>query len=76
MNKYMGKQILPKTDFPFKSYDKKLVFLCIMGSFFCCWAQEKKKILSQSMQSIFCETFCTCSPRSLGQDLMIKNAKI
>jgi hypothetical protein len=25
--KYMGKQILPKMDFPFKSYDKKLVFL-------------------------------------------------
>jgi hypothetical protein len=23
----------------------------------------------------FCETFCTCSLSSLGQDLMIKNAK-
>jgi hypothetical protein len=26
MNKVHGKQFLPKTDFPFKSYDKKLVF--------------------------------------------------
>jgi hypothetical protein len=23
----------------------------------------------------FCKTFCTCSPSSLGQDLMVKNAK-
>jgi hypothetical protein len=28
----MGKQILPKTDFSFKTYDKKLVFLRRMGS--------------------------------------------
>jgi hypothetical protein len=23
----------------------------------------------------FCKTFCTCSPSSLGQDLIVKNAK-
>jgi hypothetical protein len=39
----MGKQIYPKMDFPFKSYDKKLVFLQRMGSFFPCRAQGKKK---------------------------------
>jgi hypothetical protein len=34
MNKVHEKQFLPKMDFPFKSYDKKLVFLRRMGSFF------------------------------------------
>jgi hypothetical protein len=28
VGKYMGKQFLSKMDFPFKSYDKKLVFFC------------------------------------------------
>jgi hypothetical protein len=49
----MGKQFLLKTDFPFKSYDKKLVFLQRMGSFFPYWAQGKKPFLSQSLQSTF-----------------------
>jgi hypothetical protein len=38
--KSMKKQFLPKTDFPFKSYDKKIVFLWRMDSFFY-QAQEK-----------------------------------
>jgi hypothetical protein len=33
MNKVHGKTFLPKTDFPFKSYDKKLLSLQIMTSF-------------------------------------------
>jgi hypothetical protein len=75
MNKVHGNFFLPKTNFPFKSYDKKPVFLQRMGSFFPCWAQGKKTFLSQSMQSTFLETFCTCSPSSLRQDLMVKNAE-
>jgi hypothetical protein len=51
MNKVYGKQILPKMDFPFKSYDKKLVFLQRMGSFFPCRAQGKKYFLFQCVQS-------------------------
>jgi hypothetical protein len=39
----MGKQFLPKMDFPFKSYDKKLAFLQSMDNFFPWWAQGKKK---------------------------------
>jgi hypothetical protein len=69
----MGKQFLPKKDFPFKSYDKKLVFLQRMGNFFPYRAQGKKAFFSQSMWSTFAKTFCTCSPSSLGQDLMVKN---
>jgi hypothetical protein len=57
MNKVHGKTILPKTDFLFKSYDKKLVFLQRMGSFFPCWAQGKKTFLSQSVQSTFAKCF-------------------
>jgi hypothetical protein len=53
----MGEQFLPKMDFPFKSYDKKLIFLERMGSFFLCWAQRKKTFLSQSMQSTFVKLF-------------------
>jgi hypothetical protein len=34
--KYLKKQFLLKMDFPFQSYDKKLVFLQRMGSFFFC----------------------------------------
>jgi hypothetical protein len=44
-------------DFPFKSYDKKLVFLRRMGNFFPCRAQGKKTVLSQSMQSAFAKLF-------------------
>jgi hypothetical protein len=55
--KYMEKQILPKTDFPFKSYDKKLVFLQRMGSFFSYRAQGKKNFFSnpcsQLLQNFF-----------------------
>jgi hypothetical protein len=29
-------------------------------------------MISQSVQSTFFETFCTCSPSSLGQDPMVK----
>jgi hypothetical protein len=53
----MEKQFLPKMDFPFKNYDKKLVFLRRMGKFFLCWAQGKKAFFSQSMQSTFAKLF-------------------
>ena len=57
-----------KMDFPFKSYDKKLVFLRRMGT---C-----KKNLSFPINAVdFCKTFCTCSINSLRQDLMVKIAK-
>jgi hypothetical protein len=42
MNKIHEKQFLPKIGFPFKSYDKKLVFLQRIGNFFPCWTQGKK----------------------------------
>jgi hypothetical protein len=71
--KYMEKQILPKTNFPFKSYDKKLVFLQRRGSFFPCRAYKEKNLSFPIREVNFCETFCTCSPSSLGQDLTIKN---
>jgi hypothetical protein len=70
----MGNFSLPKTYFPFKNYDKKLVFLQRIGSFFSCHAQGKKLFFPIRAVS-FCETFCTCSPSSLGQDLKFnKNA--
>jgi hypothetical protein len=53
----MGKQFLPKTDLPFKRYDKKLVFLQRMGSFFTYRAQGKKTFLSQSVWSTFAKVF-------------------
>jgi hypothetical protein len=57
MNKVHGNFFLSKTDFPFKSYDKKLVFLRRMGSFFSCRAQGKKTFLSQYVQSTFAKLF-------------------
>jgi hypothetical protein len=57
MNKVHGKQFLPKTDFPFKRYDKKLVFLQRMGSFFPYRAQGKKTFLSQSVRSTSVKLF-------------------
>jgi hypothetical protein len=53
----MEKKNLLETDFPFKSYDKKLVFLQRMGSFFLCRAQEKKTFLSQSMRATIAKLF-------------------
>jgi hypothetical protein len=53
----MGKQFLSETDFEFKSYDSKLVFLQGMGNFFSYWAQGKKNILSQSLWSTFAKPF-------------------
>jgi hypothetical protein len=69
--KYMEKQFLPKMDFPFTSYDKKLVFLWRIGNFFPWWAQRKKAFLSQSCGQLL----WNFSPSSLGQDLTVKNAK-
>jgi hypothetical protein len=43
MNKVHVKTILSKSDFPFKSYDKKLVFLQRMGNIFP--TKHKKKNL-------------------------------
>jgi hypothetical protein len=45
MNKVYGKTNLSKMDFPFKSFDKKLVFLQRMSNFFPCRAQGKKKFI-------------------------------
>jgi hypothetical protein len=70
----MGKQFLPKIDFPFKSYDKKLFFckewqlLSLSGT--------REENFSFPIHAVnFCKTFCTCSPSSLEQDLTVKNAK-
>jgi photosystem II stability/assembly factor-like uncharacterized protein len=57
MNKYMRKQFLTKIDFPFKSYDNKLVFLRRMGSFFFNRAKGKFYFLSHSRQSTFAKLF-------------------
>jgi hypothetical protein len=57
MNKYMEKQFLFKTDFPFKSYDKKLFFLQRIGSFFLYQTQGKKTFLFQSLLSTFAKLF-------------------
>jgi hypothetical protein len=40
--KYMGKQVLPKTNFPFKSYDKKHVFCKEWASSFLARHKGKK----------------------------------
>jgi hypothetical protein len=71
----MEKQFLPKTDFPFKSYDKKLVFSRRMGSFFPIGHKGKKSFYFLIHAVNFCKTFCACSPNSLEQDLTDKNAK-
>jgi hypothetical protein len=75
MNKVYGKQILSKTDFPFKSYDKKLVFFAKNGQLLSLPGTREKNFSFPIRAVNFCEFFCTCSPNSLGQDLMVKNAK-
>jgi hypothetical protein len=68
----MEKQILPKTDFPFKSYDKKLVF-AKNGQLLSLPSTREKNFSFPICAVNFCKTFCTCSPSSLGQDLTVKN---
>jgi hypothetical protein len=55
-------------DFPFKSYNKKIVFLQRMGSFFIYWAQGEF-FFSQFVLSTFAHVLS-----GLEQDLMVKNA--
>jgi hypothetical protein len=69
----MGKQFLPKMNFPFKSYDKKLVFFAKNGQLLSLPGTRKRKISFPIRTINFFETFCTCSPSSLGQDLTVKN---
>jgi hypothetical protein len=71
MNKVNGKTVFSKTDFQFKSFDSKLVFLQGMGKFFSYWAEVEKNILSQSLWSSFAKTFCTCFPSTLEQDIKV-----
>jgi hypothetical protein len=49
----MGKQFLSKIDFPFKSYDKKLVFFAKNVQLLSLLGIGKKTFLFQSMWSIF-----------------------
>jgi hypothetical protein len=44
-----------------------------MDNFFPCRAQGKKTSLFPICAVNFCKTFCTCSPSSLRQDLIVKN---
>jgi hypothetical protein len=63
-------QFLHKTDFLFKSYDKKLVF-CEkwIASFL---AGHKGKNFSFPIRVVnYCEAYCTCFPSSLVQDLTV-----
>jgi hypothetical protein len=53
----MGKQDLPKTDVPFKSYDKKLVFCKEWVASFLAGYKGKKTFLSQSVLSTFAKLF-------------------
>jgi hypothetical protein len=72
----MEKQFLPKTDFPFKSYDKKLIFSKVMeewAAFFPVGYKEKRPFFPNLCGQLL-QNFCTCSFSSLGQDLMVKNA--
>jgi hypothetical protein len=71
----MGEQILSKTDFPFRSYDKKLVFLRRMGNFFPLLGTREKNFSFPIRAVNFSETFCTCSPCSVGQDPTTESAK-
>jgi hypothetical protein len=78
MNKVYGKTNFTqkfKTDFPFKSYDKKLVFLQRMGSFLLCWAQGKKTFFSQSVRSTFGKRFTHVLLVVQGKILRLKMQK-
>jgi hypothetical protein len=74
----MENYFLPKTNFSFKSYDKKLVFFAKNGqllSMLGIWELGIwEKIFSFPIHAVnFCKKNCTCLPSNLGQDLKVKN---
>jgi hypothetical protein len=73
--KYTGKHIWLKTDFPFKSYDKNLFFFAKNGQLLSLLGTREKNFSFPIRAVNFCKTFCTCSLRSVGQDLTVKIAK-
>jgi hypothetical protein len=71
----MGKQFLSKMDFPFISYDKKLVFFAKNGQLLSVLCTRGKNLSFPICAVNFCDFFCTCSPISIGQDLIVKMQK-
>jgi hypothetical protein len=64
----------PKQTFHSKVMTRKLFFCEEWVASFP--AEYKGKKISFPTRAVnFCETFCTCSPSSLGQDLTVKNTK-
>jgi hypothetical protein len=69
----MEKQFYPKRTFHSKVMTRNLFFCEEWAASFL--ARHKGKNLSFPILAVnFCETFCTCFPSSLGQDLIVKNA--
>jgi hypothetical protein len=75
MNKVHGKTIFyPKNTFNSKLIIRNL-FFAKNGQLLVLPSTRKKSYSFPICAVNFCKTFCTCSPSSLRQDLIIKNAK-
>ena len=74
INKVHVKKKLSKKNFPFKSYDMKLVF-AKNGQLLSLLGTRKKYIFFPIRVVNFCKTFCIYFPSSLGKDLTVKNTK-
>jgi hypothetical protein len=79
MNKVHGKTILTQNELYIQKLWQETYFF---ASFCPCHAQGKFYLffyfncyILTICAANFCETFCTCSPSSLGQDITFKNAK-
>jgi hypothetical protein len=74
MNKVHGKSIFTQIRVSIQKLSQEIFFCEEWGASFLARHKGEKK--NSPIRTVnFCKTFCTCSPSSLGQDLMVKNSK-
>jgi hypothetical protein len=75
MNKVHGKTIFTQNGLSIQKLWQETCFFAKNGLLLSLLGIREKSFSFPIHAVNFCETFSTCSPSSLGQDLMVKNAK-
>jgi hypothetical protein len=75
MNKVYGKINFTQNRLSFQKLRQETCFFAKNGQLLSLPGTREKSFSFPIRAINFCETFCRCSPSSLGQDLTVKNAK-
>jgi hypothetical protein len=75
MNKVHGKTIFTQNGLSIQKLWQETCYFAKNGQLLILLGTREKNFSFPIRAVNFCKENCTCSPNSLGQDLMVKNAK-